>query len=263
MADNILPWKMDWSGASQLNPQQQTISRPPIAPTGQVSSPMFQGMEPTFKLGPIELKQPSRPDEIKKYEYDVSQGYRGTKQQWEQNEQEKKLATKSQIENENNAYLSGIKAAEYLPYIDRAIEAYDAATKAGAVGPIAGSLIPRKEGQLVGYGADKEKLRQAYEKARSFITLGENPFQGQGTVTNFERLLSQSRFPDLTALSPDQEILLLKQLRQKAINEVNAGKKTRFAAGEGGDRLTVRSVFPEMQNKDVSDFSHLWGGASQ
>lgn len=138
--------------------------------------------------------------------------------------------------NEEDAVKSAKAAADLQPHINEMHDAYDAAIKAGAVGPVVASAPARYAatgmaslGNATGLGstsAPMEAARQRYDIAKAAvqarITAAQN--KGEGSVSNYERSMYAQQFPELTALDPDTQIKTLRQIRDQNQQTIAAGK---------------------------------------
>lgn len=135
--------------------------------------------------------------------------------------------------NEEDAVKSAKAAADLQPHINEMHDAYDAAIKAGAIGPVMGSAVERaneKYNPLMRMGLignpQAEAARQRYEIAKSAvqarITAAQN--KGEGAVSNYERSMYAAQFPELTAMDPETQIKTLRQIRDQNQQTIAAGK---------------------------------------
>ncbi len=148
--------------------------------------------------------------------------------------------------NEEDTFKSAKAAAEFKPFIDQAVSAYEGAAGKGGIGPIVGNPIARSVNQYT-LGTDAEKARQNYDQALSNVQLRITAAQnkGEGAVSNFERQMYSKQFPDLQALDPQQKLQYLKQIQSITDQAISAGQSSPLATGQIGERaLTRESVFP-------------------
>lgn len=132
------------------------------------------------------------------------------------------------IANQEEAVKSAKAAADFQPVIDQAVEAYQRAIDTNAVGPISGSKAARAFNTYSGIGAEGEKARQDYDRAKAAvaarITASQN--KGEGAVSNFERQMYSAQFPDLTNLDPQSQLRYLKQIQAQTAQTAKAGQIT-------------------------------------
>jgi hypothetical protein len=140
---------------------------------------------------------------------------------------------KAAVANEEDSVKSAKAAADLAPHINEMHDAYDAAIKAGAIGPVMGSSFERaneKYNPLFRTGMignpQAEAARQRYEIAKAAvqarITAAQN--KGEGAVSNYERSMYGAQFPELTAMDPETQIKTLRQIRDQNRQTIEAGK---------------------------------------
>lgn len=135
------------------------------------------------------------------------------------------------VANEQAATQNAKAAADFKPLMDQAVSSYERATKAGGVGPIAGSAVNRAGAKYITgpiFGSEAEKARQDYDTAlagiQARIVAAQN--KGEGQVSNFERALYASQFPNLQRLDPEDQIKYLKQLQAHTNQTIETGGKS-------------------------------------
>jgi hypothetical protein len=130
------------------------------------------------------------------------------------------------VSNEEAATQNAKAAADFKPLMDQAVSAYERATKAGGIGPIVASVPGRFGGAIAHTGA--EKARQDYDTAlagiQARIVAAQN--KGEGQVSNFERAMYASQFPNLQRLDPEDQIKYLKQLQAHTNQTIETGGKS-------------------------------------
>jgi hypothetical protein len=166
----------------------------------------------------------------------------------------RKERTEAEIKNQQESIRSAKAAADLKPWLDEMHDAYEAAHKIGAIGPVAGSTPGRylatgmaTIGDATGLGSQSKELeaaRQRYDKAKANVNMrmAAAQLEGQGAVSNFERMLQGAQFPDLTALDPDEQLRTLKHLRNMADQTVKAGKSSPLSSSPSVSNVLDRPV---------------------
>jgi hypothetical protein len=137
---------------------------------------------------------------------------------------------KRSVANDEDAVKGAAAASDLKPLIDKAAAAYEAAHKAGAIGPYAGNAYGRAINKYT-LQTNAEKLRQDYDTAINNIQVRIAAAQnrGEGQVSNFERSMYKAQFPGLDALDPAGQLSYLKQLQSNTNQTIAAGRSSRFA----------------------------------
>lgn len=148
----------------------------------------------------------------------------------------KKELTEAEVKNQQEAVKSAKAAADIMPLIDEAADAYREVQRLDASGPIVASAPGRylatgmaALGDATGLGStskESEVARQRYDKALAAIqaraTAAQN--QGLGAVSNFERILYSAQYPSLTALDAGSQQNFWEQMRASARQTIEAAK---------------------------------------
>lgn len=146
------------------------------------------------------------------------------------------------VKNEESAVNSGQAASNLLPSLNDAIDAYERAINLKAVGPNTAS--PPSRFVQARFLTKDEAARQDYEKAMAAIQAHRTAIQnkGLGAASDFERKMYAAQYPDLTAVNPENQIAILKQLKTDAEEAIAEGKKLMLGKQPGVrmDRPPVR-----------------------
>ena len=126
------------------------------------------------------------------------------------------------------------KVASFIaPKFDQMVKAYEDTIAAGGIGPITGSEPGRLAGKL--FHTDAEAARQKYEMAKApisaYITSAAN--KGQGPVSEWERKMYGLSLPGFDALKPQEQLEILKSIRDEIGATVKAGKATPIGQASG------------------------------
>jgi hypothetical protein len=107
-------------------------------------------------------------------------------------------------------------AGDIWPVYQRAIDAYERASKASGIGPWAASPLMRSGGSLA--GTEAENARVDYEKALAELKLrkAQEFMKGQGATSNMERAMVGEMFPQLNAPDAEAGLKLLRGWRDLA-----------------------------------------------
>jgi hypothetical protein len=150
--------------------------------------------------------------------------------------------TKAAVEQEADLVKSAATASRMLPQLDEMLGAYEKMNKTGAVGPFVGSDVGRFISKFVpsdpkmnpfgggalfpGLTAEAEAARQNYDRRKSpiqaYITSASN--KGQGPVSEWERKLFGLALPGFTDLDPQEQIKVIKDLRETMVADVKSGR---------------------------------------
>jgi hypothetical protein len=144
------------------------------------------------------------------------------------------------VNNQEDAIKSAKAAAELKPALDEMTTSYEDLIKKGGIGPIVGAgpdYGPRKAAAI--FHTENEDLRQRYDtavaKVKALVTAAQN--KGEGTVSNYERMMYAQQFPQLTASNPASQLPFLKQLQQTTAAAIEAGRGSALGAAPGGDNM--------------------------
>jgi hypothetical protein len=156
--------------------------------------------------------------------------------------------TKAAVEQEAELVKSAATASRMLPQVDEMLGAYEKMNKAGAIGPFVGSdmgrfiskfipshpnMNPTTGGALFpGLTAEAEATRQMYDRRKApiqnYITSMAN--KGQGPVSEWERKMFGLAMPGFTDLDPQEQIKVIKDLRETMVADTKSGRASPLSA---------------------------------
>lgn len=165
--------------------------------------------------------------------------------------------TKAAVEQEADLVKSAATASRMLPQVDSMLDAYKKMNDVGAIGPFVGSDVGRFFGKYLpsdsniklfpGLTAEAEASRQNYERRKSpiqaYITSAQN--KGQGPVSEWERKLFGLALPGFTDLDPQEQIKVIKDLREQMVADTKSGRASPLSATPAMSQEMSRGEQPQ------------------